>query len=214
MRKLLLAAAVAAFTSCAVAQGGADIKLQVPNKERGASIMQSLAQRQSHRDCADKELNMSDLSDLLWAANGINRHEKKMRTAPSAMNRQDIDIYVVAEKGTYKYLPEENKLQILEEGDHRDAVAAGQDFVKKFPVSLVLVSDLSKFGDNGNDRTRLMAAMDAGYVSQNICLFCSGTGLVTVPRATMDNAALKQILHLSDTQLPLLNNPVGYKSEK
>jgi len=211
MKKLLLATVIAAFTSCATAQGEGDIILLSPNKERGTVLMQALADRQSHRECADKELSTADLSDLLWAANGINRPEKGMRTAPSALNRQDIDIYVVTGKGTYKYLPDENRLMMLEKGDHRNAVASGQDFVKQFPVSLVLVSDLSKFGDKNNDRTLMMAAIDAGHVSQNICLFCSGTGLVTVPRATMDNNALKRILHLGDTQIPLLNNPVGYK---
>lgn len=213
MKKLLMAVIVAAATSCATAQSGSDIALQAPNTERGESIMKSLSLRQSTRECADKELSIADLSDLLWAANGINRAEKKMRTAPSAMNRQDVDIYVFTKTGTYKYLPEENKLQLIVEGDNRSAVAVGQKFVLDFPVSLVLISDLSRFGDRQDDMTKLMAAADAGYVSQNICLFCSGTGLVTVPRASMDKAKLKELLHLSDTQLPLLNNPVGYKAE-
>jgi len=210
---MIITAAVAAVTSCATAQEGVDIALQAPNKDRGASVMQSLAKRQSHRECAKKDLTIADLSDLLWAANGINRPEKKMRTAPSALNRQDIDIYVVTSKAAYKYLPEENKLQNIADGDFRSAVAGGQDFVNGFPMSLVLVSDLARFGDDMQDMARFFGAMDAGYVSQNICLFCAGTGLVTVPRASMDNAKLKEILHLSDKQMPMLNNPVGYPSE-
>ena len=208
---MMFAAMMAVLASCATAQ---DIQLLAPNKDKGASIMKSLAQRQSHRKCADKELSTADLSDLLWAANGINRPEDNKRTAPSALNRQDIDVYVISKTGAYKYIAAENRLQLITEGDHRDAVASGQDFVNQFPVSLVLVSELSKLGDAKNERTRMTAAMDAGYVSQNICLFCAGNGLVTVPRATMNSTELKKILKLGDTSLPLLNNPVGYPKGK
>ena len=202
MKKMMFAAMMAVLSSCATAQSDKDITLLPPDTDKGASIMKSLAQRQSHRECADKDLGKEDLSNLLWAANGINRTADNKRTAPSALNRQDIDVYVISRKGPNKYE--------APEGDHRGAVAGGQDFVKGFPVSLVLVSELSRLGDAKNERTRMTAAMDAGYVSQNICLFCAGNGLVTVPRATMDTAALKKILRLGDTALPLLNNPVGY----
>ena len=210
MKKMMFAAMMAVLSSCATAQSDKDITLLPPDTDKGASIMKSLAQRQSHRECADKDLGKEDLSNLLWAANGINRTADNKRTAPSALNRQDIDVYVISRKGAYKYVAAEHRLQLITEGDHRSAVAGGQDFVKGFPVSLVLVSELSRLGDAKNERTRMTAAMDAGYVSQNICLFCAGNGLVTVPRATMDTAALKKILRLSDTALPLLNNPVGY----
>lgn len=211
---MMFAAMMAVLASCATAQNTKDIQLLAPNKDKGVSIMKSLAQRQSHRKCADKELSTADLSDLLWAANGINRPEDNKRTAPSALNRQDIDVYVISKTGAYKYIAAENRLQLITEGDHRDAVASGQDFVNQFPVSLVLVSELSKLGDAKNERTRMTAAMDAGYVSQNICLFCAGNGLVTVPRATMNSTELKKILKLGDTALPLLNNPVGYPKGK
>lgn len=214
MKKMMFAAMMAVLASCATAQDTKDIQLLAPNKDKGASIMKSLAQRQSHRKCADKELSTADLSDLLWAANGINRPGDNKRTAPSALNRQDIDVYVISKTGAYKYIAAENRLQLITEGDHRDAVASGQDFVNQFPVSLVLVSELSKLGDAKNERTRMTAAMDAGYVSQNICLFCAGNGLVTVPRATMNSTELKKILKLGDTALPLLNNPVGYPKGK
>ena len=101
-------------------------------------------------------------------------------------------------------------MTLVAEGDHRGAVAGGQAFVKTAPVSLVLISDLSRFGDAKSARSQLMGAMDAGIVSQNISLFCSGTGLVTVPRASMDQAKLKSGLKLKDTQRPLINHPVGY----
>lgn len=184
------------------------IRLNAPDKTRGTAVMQALSDRHSVREYAETPLSLQDLSDLLWAANGISRPDGK-RTAPSALNRQDIDIYVVTKEGAYLYDAKADCLRPVAKGDHRAAVAGGQDFVQTAPVSLVLVSDLSRFGDT-SERTRLMAAVDAGIVSQNINLFCAATGLATVPRATMDQAALKRILKLTDSQLPLMNNPVGH----
>ncbi len=209
MKHVLAYLIVFTFFGCANAQDLKVIQLDAPNKDRGSSIMKSLAERRSAREYAEQDLSLQDLSDLLWAANGISQESDGKRTAPSALNKQDIDIYVVMKEGAYLYDAKAHALHPITAGDHRAAVAAGQDFAKTAPVSLVLVSDLSRFGEV-SDRTRLTGAMDAGYVSQNICLFCAGTGLATVPRATMDKAALKEILKLTDSQELMLNSPVGY----
>ena len=186
------------------------IKLPKPNLNRTGAVMKALSERHSTREYASKALSLADLSDLLWAANGINRKESGMRTAPSALNKQDVDVYVVLPEGSYLYDAKNHQLTLIAAGDYRGAVAGGQAFVKTAPVSLVLISDLSRFGDAKSPRSQLMGAMDAGIVSQNISLFCSGTGLVTVPRASMDQAKLKSGLKLKDTQQPLINHPVGY----
>ena len=137
---LCLLVSVAAFAAEKV------IKLPKPNMNRSGSVMNALSERHSTREYASKALSNTDLSDLLWAANGINRSSEGKRTAPSAMNRQDIDIYVVLPQGTYLYDVKGHKLNLISEGDHRSAVAGGQAFVNNAPVSLVLVSDLSKLG--------------------------------------------------------------------
>ena len=209
MKRMFFAAIAATFMSCAVAQNNGDISLPAPDKSRGTNLMEALWNRQSVRECADRDLSEKDLADLLWAANGVNRADGK-RTAPSAMNKQDIEVYAITAKGAYRYDASAHKLVLVSEGDHRSAVAGRQGFVSHFPVSLVLVSDVSKFGQN-SEQARFTAAMDAGYVSQNICLFCSATGLVTVPRGSMDKDALKKVLKLGDNELPILNNPVGYR---
>lgn len=208
MRKILFVLTALLFITVMNAQDLTVIKLNAPDKTRGTVVMKAFSDRHSDREFAAKELSKQDLSDLLWAANGINRTDGK-RTAPSALNKQDIDVYVIMKDGAYLYDAQAHALTPVAKGDHRSAVAGGQDFVKEAPLSLVLVSDLSRFGDV-SDHTKLIAAMDAGIVSQNINLCCAGIGLSTVPRATMDQKALKEILKLSDNQLPLLNNPVGY----
>ena len=189
------------------------IKLSTPDLERGVNVMKALNIRKSVREYGDKELGLSDLSDLLWAANGINRPELGKRTAPSAVNAQDIDIYVCMKDGAYLYDAKENSLKRITTEDLRPAVAGGQDFVKEAPVSVVLVSDISRFPGEDVQRKTLMGAMDAGIVSENISLFCASVGLETVPRASMDAESLKKSLVLTDSQIPLMNHPVGYTKE-
>lgn len=144
MRKLSFIFASLLLVVTMYAQDLKAIKLSSPDKNRGSSIMKALSDRHSDREYAAKELSLQDLSDLLWAANGINRPDGK-RTAPSALNKQDIDIYVIMKEGAYLYDAKANSLQPIAKGDHRAAVAGSQDFVKSAPVSLVLVSDLSRF---------------------------------------------------------------------
>ena len=198
------------FISVATFAADKVIRLPKPNLNRNSEVMEAFANRHSTREYAAKALTLTDLSDLLWAANGINRPEEGKRTAPSAMNKQDVDVYVVLSEGTYLYDAKAHQLNLVAEGDHRGAVAGGQAFVKSAPVSLLLVSDLSRLGDAKNTHTQLMGAVDAGIVSQNISIFCSAAKLATVPRASMDTAKLKSVLKLTDTQLPLMNHPVGY----
>lgn len=192
------------------AQNLAEIPLNQPDRSRGSNVMKAFDNRHSDREFSTKALSKQDLSDLLWAANGVNRPADGKRTAPSALNKQDIDVYVFTAEGVYLYDATKHLLKPVVAGDHRSAVGGRQDFVKTAPVCLVYVSDLSRFGMENNEQLRLTAAMDAGIVSQNVNIFCAGVGLATVPRSSMDTAALKKLLKLSDTQLPLMNNPVGY----
>ena len=185
------------------------IKLNAPNKTGGAPMMKVFSERHSEREFAETTIKLQDLSDLLWAANGINRTDGK-RTAPSAKDAQDVDIFVIMREGAYIYDAKEHILKPIAAGDHRAAVAGGQDFVKSAPLCIVLASDLSRLGDATSERTRLMGAVDVGIVNQNINLACQALGLRTVPRGTMDQATLKKVLKLSDTHLLLMNNPIGY----
>ena len=107
------------------------IKLPKPNLNRTGAVMKALSERHSTREYASKALSLADLSDLLWAANGINRKESGMRTAPSALNKQDVDVYVVLPEGSYLYDAKNHQLTlIVAEGDHRGAVAGGQAFAE------------------------------------------------------------------------------------
>ena len=174
------------------------------------TLMESLQQRHSVRDFSDKAVSDADLSELLWAACGINRPDTKKITAPSAINAQDILVYVCTKDGAWLYVPDGNSLQKVSDKDLRPAVAGRQEAVAVAPVSLVLVSDRTKFGDRAKG-AEVMGAIDAGYVSQNICLACTALGLATVPRMTMDKETLAKELHLDENKTLLVNHPVGYE---
>ncbi|MDR2383361.1 MAG: nitroreductase family protein [Prevotellaceae bacterium] len=191
------------------AQNLKPIKLNAPNKERGSSIMKSLSERHSEREFSKEKLSLQDLSDLLWAANGINRADGR-RTAATARNNQDIDLYAVMEEGSYLYDAKAHELKPVAEGDHRPLIADRQVSILDAPISLLIVSDLSRFTGADLELQKQWGALDAGIVSQNIMLFASGCGFVTVPRAFMKKDELKKVLKLSETQVPMLNNPVGY----
>ena len=206
MKKLAIFAAFVLMGTASFAQ---TTNLPKPNMQRQTlSVMEMFQQRKSVRDYSPEQLSEQDLSDLLWATIGANRENGNL-TAPTAMNRQEILLYVFTEKGVCRYDPKAHSLTLVAEGDHRDIVAGRQAFAKAAPVSLLMVGDFDKFGNN-DEHAKSLVSMDAGYVSQNIDLFCAAAGLATVPRATMDVKAIQTLLGLNVNQVPLLNNPVGY----
>lgn len=189
-----------------------DQNLPAPDQSAGLTVMESFAQRRSVRDFSDKELSEQDLSNLLWAAMGQNRPDGKL-TAPSCRNFQEIRLFVFDKNGISEYQPSSHSLKQIAKGDYRNLVASGQDFVNKAPVSLVMIADMTKFG-NVDERAKMMAAVDAGIVSENISLACAGLGLATVPRATMKSAEIISLLNLPTNHIAIMNNPVGFESTK
>ena len=185
------------------------IKLPAPDPAQSTmSVMDALANRKSVRSFSDKALSTDQLSLLLWAANGINREDGRL-TAPTAMNRQDIQLYVCRKDGAYSYDAKQHSLKRVSNEDLRPAVAGDrQPFAKEAPVCLVIVSDSRKFGNSAAAAD--YGRIDAGYVSQNIYLAATAMGLATVARAMMDRERLAKGLGLVDEQMLLLNHPVGY----
>ena len=173
--------------------------------------MEAMSLRASATNYDSTDLDLQDLSDLIWAANGINRPETGKRTAPSAHNAQDIDIYVSMRSGVYLYDAKKHLLELVLDMDCRALIAESQKAVAAAPVICLLVSDLSRF-EVGEDSEKLFwAAADAGIVSQNISIFCASVGLATRPRALMGQQELRQLLKLKDSQQMMLNHPVSYK---
>ncbi|MBD5234324.1 MAG: SagB/ThcOx family dehydrogenase [Bacteroidales bacterium] len=184
------------------------VSLPAPQVENGPAVLGIMAQRQSTTAFDSRALADQDLANLLWGALGQNRENGKL-TAPSARNMQEVRLFVFTENGVSEYLPHGHELKKVAEGDHRDLVAAHQDFVKSAPVSIVIVMDMDKFGGT-QPRQISMATIDAGIVCQNINVTAAGLGLASRPRGSMNSDAIKELLDLNENKIPIMNNVIGY----
>jgi SagB-type dehydrogenase family enzyme len=184
------------------------IKLLAVETWAGKSLMQALKERKTSREFSNKQLPLQVISDLLWAASGINRKESNGRTAPTAMDCQEIDVYVAMESGLYLYEPVKNMLIQITAQDIR-AATGKQEFVKDAPVNLIYVVDLSKAIKMGA-QVEFYAACDTGFISQNVYLYCASAGLSTVVRGWFDQAELAKAMKLKPNQKIMLAQTVGY----
>jgi SagB-type dehydrogenase family enzyme len=185
------------------------IKLPKPNMKGGMPLMEALKARQTIRTYTDQKLSNQTISDMLWAAFGINRPEEGKRTAPSARNWQETDIYVVLEEGAYVYDPVDNVLEPVAGGDHR-ALTGVQLFVKDAPCNLVYVADYSKMAEIEEPFKDYYSAADCGFISQNVYLYCASAGLGTVVRAVIERDDLAKVLKLREEQRIVLAQSVGH----
>ena len=187
------------------------IALPKPHTTGGKPLMETLQLRQSGRAYSAEKLSPQVLSNLLWAGWGINRPDGH-RTAPTANNRQALDVYAVMADGVYLYDAKANRLVPVASEDAR-ALTGSQDFVGRAPLNLVYVSDLAKEG-GGSEADKLNYAFaHTGFVSQNVYLYCASEGLATVVRASVEKGALAKAMRLKDTQRITLVQTVGYPAK-
>lgn len=185
-----------------------DMELPPPVTEGGMPLMQALRARRTSREFSEREIPLDLLSNLLWAADGINRPDGR-RTAPSARNWQEIEIYVVMRAGTWLYDPARHALKAVVAGDLREKTGH-QEFLPIAPLDLVYVADTSKMAEAGPEEQARYMATDAAFVSENVYLFCASEGLATVVRGSVDRPALATALKLPATKLVALAQTVGY----
>ena len=187
-------------------------KLPEPSMKGGMPLMEALKARRTIRAYTDQKLSNQTLSDMLWAAFGINRPDEGRRTAPSARNWQETDIYVVLEEGIYIYNAAGNVLEPVATGDHR-ALTGVQLFVKDAPCNLVYVADYSRMAEIEEPLKDYYSAADCGFISQNVYLYCASAGLGTVVRAVIERDELAKVLKLREDQRIVLAQSIGYPRE-
>lgn len=194
---------LASFCTQASAQ---ETALPKPTQSNVAgSLTKALQDRRSTRTFTDKAVTDQTLADLLWAADGVNRKDGK-RTAPSAMNRQDVTIYVGKADGTFRYDAASNKLVKIGGGDLRKAAAGRNKFIETAPIVLVIASDTGPTGGN-----KAISGLNVGAVMQNVYLYCAANGLATVCCYAGDTPKdVQKFLGIKENILPLVYMPVGY----
>jgi nitroreductase len=206
--RIILVLCLAGVTST-VAQENKPIQLPAPQTEIGKPLMQTLKVRQSARTFDTKALPPQELSNLLWAAFGINRPESGKRTAPSAMNWQEIDVYVAMPEALYLYDAKLNCLKPILFKDLREATGK-QPFVKDAPLNLIYVADATKMKNASEQDQMFYSAADVGFIAQNVYLYCASQGLVAVMRGLVDRPVLAKAMNLRPEQKVMFSQTVGY----
>jgi SagB-type dehydrogenase family enzyme len=217
MKHALSGALVAALAICfalpAFAEPQQSIQLPVPQMDGGIPLMKALKLRSTAREFSTEALQPQELSNLLWAACGVNRPESGKRTAPTARNMQEIDVYVALPEGLYLYDAKGNALALVVPKDLREATGK-QPFVKDAPVNLVFVADYARMGNGPTEMKDFYAATDTGFISQNVYLYCASAGLSTVVRGMVDREDLEKAMNLGADQHVILAQTVGYPPKK
>lgn len=211
LTKLALGMMGALRPSPAQGDSAKSISLPPPVTHGGQALMEALARRQSAREFADRPLPLPMLSNLLWAAYGVNRASGG-RTAPSALNAQEIDVFVALPAGAYRYDAATHRLLLVAGKDLR-SVTGYQDFVDDAPLDLVYVADHRRMGLVPVGQRESFASAATGAIAQNAYLFCAGNGLSTVIRAWIDRAAIADALGLSHDQQVVLAQTVGFPKQ-
>jgi len=209
IKKLLLTITMLFLAGSAVAQDSSLTKLPPPQIDNQKSLVQALTERKSTRSFSTRQLPAQILSNLLWSAFGINRHDTGRRTAPSAVNRREIDIYVATAEGVYIYDSKQHALKQILKQDIR-LLTGKQSFTGEAPVNLIYVADLSRMGDANAEEKTFYSAADTGFISQNVYLYCAAEKLATVVRGLIDRDELAHALKLKNTQKIILAQTVGY----
>ncbi len=188
------------------------VDLMKPQTDGGKPLMQVLKERSSSRSFSSAKLPPQVLSNLLWAAFGINRPDSGRRTAPSAKNLQEVDIYIAMGDGLYLYDARTHALIPVLAEDIRGLTGI-QSFVKDAPVNLVYVADLARLSGLSEEEKLLYTAADTGFISENVYLFCASEGLATVVRGSLDRKVLAAAMKLRPDQKIMLAQTIGYSKK-
>ncbi len=223
MKKIILSALTAMFmlTSCAQKQEtvqednspkiGSELfqefQLPAPNKTGGKPLMEAINERQTMRSFSDENLTAQQLSDLLWVTYGFNRENR--RTVPTSRNKQEMDVYVALKSGIYLWDSEKNMLNLTVEGDYRKETGA-QPFVGTAAVEMIFVCDKTKLDAPDEQKATEATYANAGFMSQNVYLYCASQGLATVVRGMVPKDELSKIMKLRGDQMIVLAQTVGY----
>jgi len=206
----LISSVAAAAATAAFAQKQHLIDLPPPAMAGGKSLMQSLKDRRSTRAYSDQALSNQILSDLLWAAWGVNRPEHDGRTAPHWRDVYALDIYLAMADAVWRFEPKSHKVIFHMDGDLRAQTTSGQPFVATAPLNLVYAFDMSKLAGTTETEAIAAAAACVAMVGENVYLYCASAGLATVFRQSVPGEKLARTLKLPPSQIIQFAQTVGH----
>ena len=181
----------------------AEVALPAPARTGGMPLMQTLAERKTVREYKPAELDAATISEILYAANGVNRPDGK-RTIPTAMNKQDLEVYIALPGAAYHYDAKANKLVKIADGDFRTELIANKSMAQNSACILVYASDSSKFPNDIK-----FPAIHVGEASQDVYLYAASKGLGTVSLGMYDEKGVRKVFKLEDKMTVILAQAVG-----
>ncbi len=191
----------------------ADVKKLPPPEEQGSvTVEKAIAGRRSVRSFVDSALSEAEISQLLWAAQGITAPDMGLRAAPSAGAMYPLETYAVTASGVFRYLPDAHSLEQLKAGDLRAALAEaalGQTCVRQAPVTFVFAAVPGRTTKKYGERGMMFIHMEAGHAAQNIHLQAVALGLGSVPVGAFDDKSAARVMGIPDGQVVLYIIPVG-----
>ncbi|MDD5566192.1 MAG: SagB/ThcOx family dehydrogenase [Candidatus Omnitrophica bacterium] len=193
-----------------------ELQLPPPKSKGAVSLEEVIAKRRSHRSFNNQELSLAQISQLLWAAQGITERKggHSLRNAPSAGALYPMEIYALTKDGLYHYLPQSHTLEVLSEGDLRgklSGVSLGQASVSNAPLDIVICAVYERVTSKYRERGNRYVAIEAGHIAQNIHLQAVALGLVSVPVGAFSDEEVQKALNLPADCIPLYIIPVGYR---
>jgi len=190
-----------------------NIDLPSPSYKSKISLEEAILKRRSVRSFMDRELTLAQVSQILWAAQGITDRSSGHRSAPSAGATYPIDLFVVMKSGIYRYLPANHQLEIVSENDKRKDLAnaaLGQSSIKEAPLNIVICAEYGRTSKRYGDRAPRYVHIEAGHIAQNIHLQAAAIGLGSVPVGAFRDQSVSSVLSLPDQLEPIYIIPVGY----
>ena len=204
----LLAVALLSLAACAQ-KAPKTIQLLEPSYDEGLTLMQALKERKSSSGFTDREIPLQDLSNILWAAVGVNRPDGR-RTSPTGSNRQEIEVYAFFKTGAYYYNAQEHRLELVKEGDFRALTGRGEAAGAVLDLLFFADTDKTKGENPDGGGAATVSYVDVGYVSQNVYLACANAGLGSRARGGWDQKQLTETLGLPQSLVAVLGQTVGY----
>ncbi len=185
------------------------IQMIEPNIDSSISLVDAYSNRESSRTFSEVAISDQTISNILWAANGVNRNKTGMRTAPSVMDMREVEIVICTEDGTFLYLPDTHALKVLSEVDVRSQIGA-QECFQEAPITIIFIANYKKMEGFGDEYSQYFSTIDSGFVSQNIYLYCAAHGLGTVIIGSIDTDAVQQCLNLDEHLHIIMAQPIGH----
>ncbi|MDD5495636.1 MAG: SagB/ThcOx family dehydrogenase [Candidatus Omnitrophica bacterium] len=191
-----------------------EMKLPEPRIKGGMSVEESIRARRSVRNYSSREISLDDISQLLWAAQGVTDKSRGLRSAPSAGALYPLEVYVAKKDGLFHYLPDGHKLELISTEDLRKGLsraAYGQSFVEEAPVDIIICAVYERVTSRYGERGIRYTDMEAGHAAENVFLQAAALGLSSVAVGAFTDAAVAKVLNLPKDVKPLYVLPVGYK---